>query len=331
MVSAVVPGTGTVTFKYDPFGRRIQKSGPLGATNYIYDRMNSLEEVDNAGNVLAKYAHGAVVDEDLAMLRNGTASYYNQDGLGSVTSLGSSNGTLAQTYAFDSFGKLTASTGTLTNPFQYTGREFDSETGIYYYRARYFDPSAGRFLSQDPIGFSGGVNHYAYTRNSPVVLRDSYGYQGCVSTPQTPCRPTAPDAPYQGPDGLWYNVITEWHNDPAPLLPDLTPPPAPGLPPPPSTNCKCKSKNLEWRELSNEEALEALAKATQIAEAGGDVLLGAGLAVGGTAGEIYLCVETGGLACVAGGLGLPAFVVGGYELTRGGLNELDEAFSKDCE
>ena len=60
-----------------------------------------------------------------------------------------------------SFGKLTASTGTLTNPFQYTGREFDADTGAYYYRARYFDQNTGRFISEDPIKFKGGVNFYA--------------------------------------------------------------------------------------------------------------------------------------------------------------------------
>lgn len=65
LIQAVVPGTngGTTSFKYDPFGRRIQKSGPLGTTNYLYDGANSLEELDNAGNVLARYAATTSVDE----------------------------------------------------------------------------------------------------------------------------------------------------------------------------------------------------------------------------------------------------------------------------
>lgn len=66
---------------------------------------------------------------------------------------------------YDSFGNLTASTGTITNPFRYTAREFDQETGIYFYRARYLDSTSGRFLSQDPIGFAGGVNAYRYLSN----------------------------------------------------------------------------------------------------------------------------------------------------------------------
>ena len=149
-----------------------------------------------------------------AQLRSGTTSYYQRDGLGSVTSLSNSAGAVAETYTYDSYGKPTASTGTVVNPFQYTGRELDSETGIYYYRARYFDPGAGRFLSQDPIRYRGGVNFYAYTQNRPVLLTDPSGYQGGCP-PQSPnCAPTDPDSPYQGPDGLWYNVNTDWQLDP---------------------------------------------------------------------------------------------------------------------
>jgi len=135
LTQAVVPGAngGTTTFKYDPFGRRIQKSGPLGTTNYLYDGFNDVEEVDNGGNVLGRYAQGSQFDDELSELRSGTASYYHADALGTITSLSSSAGALGNTYVYDSFGKPVATTGTLTNPFQYTGREFDPETGIYFY------------------------------------------------------------------------------------------------------------------------------------------------------------------------------------------------------
>src|SRR5580658_7714086 len=94
LVSAVVPGAngGTTSFKYDPFDRRIQKSGPLGTTNYLYDGDNSMEEMDVAGNVLARYTQTQRIDEQLAELRSGTTSYYQQDGLGSVTALSNSAG-----------------------------------------------------------------------------------------------------------------------------------------------------------------------------------------------------------------------------------------------
>jgi RHS repeat-associated protein len=175
LTQAVVPGTGTVAFKYDPFGRRTQKSGPLGTTNYIYDGTNLLEGVDNSGNVLARYAQTRILDEELSELQSGTVAYYEQDALGSITSLSNSAGALANTYTFDSFGKLIASTGTLTNPFQYTAREFDPETGTYEYRTRYFDQNSGRFISEDPITFDGGINFYRYAQNNPALFTDPMG------------------------------------------------------------------------------------------------------------------------------------------------------------
>jgi RHS repeat-associated protein len=187
LTQAVVPGTGggTTTFKYDPFGRRVQKSGPLGTTNYLYDGPNDLiEEIDNSGNVLAKYTQTTNIDEPLSELRSGATSYYEQDGIDAVTSLTNPTGAVANSYTFDSFGKLTASTGTLTNPFQYTGRELDGETGLYYYRARYYDSNTGRFISGDPLEFGGGVNFYPYALNSPVNLRDPRGKSaGAIAVP----------------------------------------------------------------------------------------------------------------------------------------------------
>ncbi len=194
LTQAVVPGTngGTTTFKYDPFGRRIQKSGPLGTTNYLYGETdagrsaaNVIEEVDNSGNVLARYVpnQSLGIDQPLAELRPGTTSYYEQDGLGSVTTLSTAAGTLANTYTYDSFGNLTASTGSVTNPFQYTGRDYDPETGLRYYRARYYSPAFGRFVSEDPIGFDGGdSNLYRYVWNSPINFRDPFGMWGVGAT-----------------------------------------------------------------------------------------------------------------------------------------------------
>jgi len=100
---------------------------------------------------VARYSQGLNIDEPLAMLRSGATSYYHADGLGSVTSLSSAAGSIANTYTYDSFGKLTNSTGSLVNPFRYTARESDTETGLYYYRGRYYDRSIGRFVNEDPI------------------------------------------------------------------------------------------------------------------------------------------------------------------------------------
>jgi len=108
--------------------------------------------------------------------------YYEADGLGSVTSLTTPTGTVAATYTYDSFGFMTASTGSATNWFRYTARQFDSDTGLYNYRARYYDPAIGRFISEDPIGFYGGVNFYRYTSNSPVNFTDPLGWYTQVIT-----------------------------------------------------------------------------------------------------------------------------------------------------
>ena len=82
---------------------------------------------------------------------------------------------VAATYTYNSFGFLTNSTGNATNWLRYTAREFDSSTGLYYYRARYYDPQVGRFVSEDLARFNGGVNFYSYVANSPVDLSDPLG------------------------------------------------------------------------------------------------------------------------------------------------------------
>jgi RHS repeat-associated protein len=186
LIQVVNPGIngGTTTFRYDPFGRRIQKSGPLGTTNYLYDGMdasaNVIDEVNNAGNVLGAFTLGPGIDRPLAESIAGAASYYEQDGLGSVTSLSSAAGALANTYAYDSYGRLTASTGNLANPFQFTGRDFDAETQLNFYRARYYDDSVGRFVSEDPSEFEGGTDFYAYVRNNPATWIDPLGLVQCT-------------------------------------------------------------------------------------------------------------------------------------------------------
>jgi RHS repeat-associated protein len=181
------------------------------------------EETNASGAVVARYAQTQNTDEPLAMLRYSTTSYFHADGLGSVTSLSSGAGTLVQTYGYDSFGKQLSSTGSLTNPFQFAARESDSETGLYYYRARYYDPAGGRFLSEDPIRFDGGTNFYSYTGNSPVNWYDPFGldwirYTGQVltlyggkfgdtSNPLEGCAATSGDLGFQSPNSPWQNPV----------------------------------------------------------------------------------------------------------------------------
>ena len=168
---------GTIAFKYDPFGRRIYKSSSSSTTIYAYDGDNAVETTNQSGGILSRFAQGQNIDEPLGESASGTTSYYEADGLGSITSLTNGAGAVAQTYTYDSFGNITHSTGSLANPFQYTARDFDSETGLYYYRARYYDPSSGRFVSEDPSAFRAGINFYSYADNVPVSLSDASGLQ----------------------------------------------------------------------------------------------------------------------------------------------------------
>ena len=181
LTSVTLPGGGgTVTFKYDPFGRRIQKVSPTGTTNYLYDGANSIEEVDATGTILARYAQGAGVDEPLDVAISSGTKFYQADGLGSITALADISGSATDAYVTDTFGKATSSAGTTRNPFHYTARELDSETGLYYYRARYYDSAIGRFISEDPS--LSGVDLYAYVTNNPTVFMDPSGLTNCTKT-----------------------------------------------------------------------------------------------------------------------------------------------------
>lgn len=184
------PAVVTTTFSYDPLGRRIGKktTGTAGLLNgtdtrtYLYDGPNILLEdrdtdilgADFTGTI--RYLHGPGIDEPLSLTRNGATWYYHADGLGSIVALSNNHGIVAEKYGYDAFGNRKPGIHLIDQPYTYTAREWDREAGLYYYRARYYDPMAGRFISKDPIGFAGGdVNLYGYVQNNPVNLIDPSG------------------------------------------------------------------------------------------------------------------------------------------------------------
>jgi RHS repeat-associated protein len=172
-----------------------------GPSVYLYDGGSIIQETDLTGSVVARYADNPQnADEPLSEVSGSSTDYYEQDGLGSVTSLSSAAGSRANSYTYDSFGNPIALTGMLVNAFRYTARELDAETDIYFNRARYYDPVAGRFISEDPIRTRGGLNFYAYTGNSPVGWVDPYGF--------------APG---------WWNNLVNWWNPPPPAPLPSTP------------------------------------------------------------------------------------------------------------
>ena len=165
----------TSTYRYDGLGRRIEKVANGQTKRYLYDSEDILLEYDGANVLQTRYTHGPGLDEPIAVTKGGSTFFYHQDGLGTVTDLTDSAGATAKSYSYDAYGKVFDQAGTVEQPYTYTGREFDSESGLMYYRARYYDPRTGRFLQKDPMRFVNGINLYAYTMNNPANFADALG------------------------------------------------------------------------------------------------------------------------------------------------------------
>ncbi len=174
------------TYKYDPFGRRIEKNVGGALTRYLYDFAQVVQEYDGTA-LLARYTYGTGLDEPLLMERDRNANgslepeegvFYQADALGSVRALTDRTGNILERYRYDTFGNLVDGAGTLGNSYFFTGREWDAEGGIYSYRARHYDPALGRFLQEDPIWnpvVPDSLNRYVYVRNDPANSVDPRG------------------------------------------------------------------------------------------------------------------------------------------------------------
>ena len=166
-------GAEVARFAYDPLGRRVEKVAGGVTYGYLYDGQDILKETRSDGTVYT-YVHGPGIDEPLARVdQAGSVAYYHADGLGSIAKMTDGNGNVIQTRQYDAWGNLEV--GADQPGYAFTGREWDPETGLYYYRARYYDPKIGRFISEDPIGFLAGVNFYGYTFNNPARFIDPSG------------------------------------------------------------------------------------------------------------------------------------------------------------
>jgi RHS repeat-associated protein len=185
-LTSVVEGAVTVaSYTYDANNQRVSKTTGGVTTRYVYDRGNVTMEFNGAGTTpTVRYLYGMQVDQILAQDKgNGNVSWDLMDQLGSVRALVGNDGVLRNRYEYDAFGSLNSSMVGATDDsrYRYTGREFDAETGLHYYRARYFDSNSGRFIGQDPIGFDAGdSNLYRYVRNNSVNLVDPTGLYGMI-------------------------------------------------------------------------------------------------------------------------------------------------------
>jgi RHS repeat-associated protein len=170
--------TKTIAYSYDVNDRRISKKvDGVVAERYVYDGSNIALVFDGAGTQTHRYLYGIGVDQVLADERGGTVVWALSDNQGTVRDVVDGNGTILNHVVYDSFGKVKSqSDATVEFRYGYTGREQDGETGLDYYRARYYDAANGRFISEDPLGFNAGdTNIYRYVGNSPTNWVDPSG------------------------------------------------------------------------------------------------------------------------------------------------------------
>lgn len=176
LVGVWTPDGTVVTYKYDALGRRVEtRRGAADWERYSYDGADVVVEHKSDGGT-TEYANELGVDEKLWQRTDGAGPlYFVRDHLGSTRALTDSSGTVVETRGYDSFG---GGAGSQLTRYGFTGRERDPDTGLYFYRARWYDPATGRFLSEDPIDFKGGdINLYAYVSNNPTRFIDPAGTQ----------------------------------------------------------------------------------------------------------------------------------------------------------
>ncbi|MGI9066905.1 MAG: Ig-like domain-containing protein [Pyrinomonadaceae bacterium] len=174
LTQVVTPSSGSVIYKYDALGRRIQRTPTSGvSTNFVHDGQDVVKDINSDGSTV-EYLNGPGVDNKIRQMGSANKStyYFGQNHLGSTTALTDPKGQLVERITYDGYGN---STGSARTRYDFTGRERDSDSGLLYYRARWYDPQVGRFISEDPIGLAGGINAFAYVSNSPQNRTDPSG------------------------------------------------------------------------------------------------------------------------------------------------------------
>jgi RHS repeat-associated protein len=176
----------TSTMRYDADGRRVSMTDSNGTDlGFIHAGDMEIADLDLEGGtyngVLRRYIPGASTDERVAMITVNPATgatisreYYHANRLGSVIAMADETGAITAQYVYTPYG-VESPYNASGNPFRYTGRRLDAQWGVYYYRARYYDPQLGRFLETDPAGYADSMNLYAYVGNNPLNATDPTG------------------------------------------------------------------------------------------------------------------------------------------------------------
>ena len=167
LVRVLDNSTEVASFTYNADGLRVTKSAGGVTHDFVYDGDDVLEDRTSGGTT--RHIHGPAMDEHLATVTGGTPTYLLADHLGSIVQATDASAAVTLTRRYDPYGKLLA--GDSTAGYAFTGREWDPETSLYYYRARYYDPVVGRFISEDPIE----PQNFAYADNRPTTLTDPSG------------------------------------------------------------------------------------------------------------------------------------------------------------